>query len=187
MSAVGWRDNRYYYGRISRFFHWLMAILLLWQLAGMAAAGLFGRQPWVAFMVGTHKSIGTLLMALIVVRAIWGLINLSRRPPHERGAEQLVGLGHLLLYLLMILVPLLGLVMNWASGRELTVFGIELMAAGRADLSGLAELTASWHVWAGWTLGALIAGHIALALVWHTLIRRDATLSQMAGAPRQRR
>lgn len=183
MASIGWQDTRYYYGRVTRFFHWLVAALLLWQFAGMIAANLVGRLPWVSFMVGTHKSMGTVLMGLIVLRALWGLFNLSNRPPHDRGAEQMVAFGQLMLYLLMILVPLLGLTMNWASGKALSVLGLELFAPDREGVSGLAGLTATWHVWTAWTLGVLILGHIAMALIWHALIRRDDTLNMMAGSP----
>lgn len=182
VSSIAWQDTREYYGRITRLFHWLMAALLLWQFAGMIAANLVGRVPWVSFMVGTHKSTGTLLMLLIVLRSIWGLYNLSHRPPHDRGAELLVGFGQLLLYLLMILVPLLGLTMNWASGKSLEVLGVQLMGSGK-QMSGLARLTANWHVWMAWTLGVLIAGHVLLAVVWHGIIRRDNTLEKMATRP----
>lgn len=183
LSSIGWKDTRYYYGHVTRFFHWLVAALMLWQFAGMIASILVGDAPWVSFMVGTHKGMGTILMALIVLRALWGLCNLSNRPPHDRGAEQLVAFGQLLLYLLMILVPLLGLTMNWASGKALTVLGIELFAPDREGVSGLAGLTATWHVWTAWTLGVLILGHIAMALIWHTLVRRDGTLGMIAGSP----
>ncbi|WP_438764545.1 cytochrome b [Kushneria sp. TE3] len=182
MPSIAWRDTREYYGRISRLFHWLMAALLLWQFAGMIAANLVGRMPWVSFMVGSHKSIGFVLMLLVALRSTWGLYNLSNRPPHDRGAEMLVAFGQLLLYLLMIVVPLLGLTMNWASGKPLEVFGAQLMSGGR-EMSGLAELTARWHVWMAWTLGVLIAGHVLLAVVWHGLIRRDDTLGKMATRP----
>ncbi|WP_456269342.1 cytochrome b/b6 domain-containing protein [Kushneria sp. AK178] len=182
MPSIAWRDTREYYGRISRFFHWLMATLLLWQFAGMIAANLVGRMPWVSFMVGTHKSIGFVLMLLVALRSTWGLYNLSNRPPHDRGAEMLVAFGQLLLYLLMILVPLLGLTMNWASGKPLAVFGAQLTSGGR-EMAGLAELTAQWHVWMAWTLGVLIVGHVLLAVVWHGLIRRDDTLQKMATRP----
>ncbi len=38
------------------------------------------------------------------------------------------------------------------------------------------------HGLLGWTLLALIAGHVAMAL-WHGLVRRDATLRRMTRGP----
>ncbi|WP_392353746.1 hypothetical protein V8F63_14115 [Brevundimonas sp. LF-1] len=41
--------------------------------------------PITAFWVGTHKGIGVILLALIVLRALWGLYNMKTRPAHGGG------------------------------------------------------------------------------------------------------
>jgi len=33
----------------------------------------------------------------------------------------------------------------------------------------------------GWILALLVVGHIAMAVVWHRIIRRDDVLATMAG------
>ncbi|MFC0269575.1 cytochrome b [Kushneria aurantia] len=180
MAPLEWRDTRHYYGRITRSLHWLIAVLLAWQFIGMGLSGL----PGTGLVASTHKSMGVTLLVLIVLRALWGLSQLSHRPPHS-GAERLIGLGHLFLYALMLVVPALGVAMIWGSGRSLSVWGVELFgAASGARAGGLAGAAHEGHELLAWTLGVLILGHIALALLWHGLVRRDGTLSRMAGPPR---
>lgn len=43
------------------------------------------------------------------------------------------------------------------------------------------QALSEWHGELGWTLAALILGHIAMALIWHGLLKRDNTLQRMAG------
>ncbi len=98
-------DHDHGYGLVSRFFHWFMALLLLWQLISAALHFAFDEAPVTDFFFGFHFSNGVLLLCLALLRGIWGLLNLSRRPPHRRGIERLAALGHVLIYLLMIAVP----------------------------------------------------------------------------------
>lgn len=70
------------YGVVTRALHWVMAALFAWQFAGMIVKNIVGRSPLTAFLVGTHASVGTLLMLLLLVRGMWGLYNLGRRPAY---------------------------------------------------------------------------------------------------------
>lgn len=182
MTTMSWRDTRTHYGRISRWLHWVTGALLLWQLGGRVAQWLVGAEPWVQVMNSTHRSLGSALMVLLMLRALWGLYNLSRRPRHDAGLMLLAGFSHLLLYALMLLVPALGLLMTWASGQAFAPWHVPLFSAGESHAT-TAALAAQWHVWLGWSLVVLVIGHILMALVWHLLIRRDATLRRMIGPP----
>ena len=184
MSSFPWRDTPAYYGRISRWLHWGIGALLLWQLGGMAAKILWGHPQWVQAWLSTHQPLGTLLMGLIVLRALWALFNLRHRPAHVGKLAKIATLSHLLLYLLMLGIPALGLYMTWLGGQPFAPFGIPLFDGGSTQGPRMMQAR-QWHVWLGWTLLALIVCHAGMALLWHGLIRRDGTLSRIAG-PRRR-
>ena len=74
--ATQWRDDGFRYGAVTRGLHWVMALLLAWQFAGMAVKEIVGKAAITAFWVGTHKGIGVILLTLIVARALWGLYNI---------------------------------------------------------------------------------------------------------------
>ncbi len=176
-----WLDSPERYGRISRWLHWGMAVLFAWQFTGMGLRLLLGRTPVVSFFVGTHASVGLLLLVLVLLRGAWGLVHRRRRPPHEAGwIGRAAALGHGLLYALMLVVPLLALVRAYGSGRPFVWFNtLPLFAAGPKQEALMAPANAA-HGLLAWVLLALIVGHIAMVLV-HRWLWRDAITQRMIG------
>lgn len=156
-------DNKEYYGKVTRLFHWGMALLILWQFLTVGARVLMEDTAVEQFMWGTHKSLGVLLLLLIAARIAWALLNLSRRPP---SVNVLAGLGHIALYTLLLIVPALGLLRQYGSGRSFEPFGVPLFSGFEGKIEFLVEPGNLLHGSLGWTLLALIIGHIAMA-VWH--------------------
>lgn len=182
-AASVWLDTRGRFGRISRWMHWGMALLFLWQFTGMVLKELLGRTPLSAFFVGTHRDVGLLLFALLVARIVWGCYNLGRRPRHQAGVVgRLALLGHVALYGLMLVVPSLALLRQYGSGRPFAPFGIPLMGASEpvAWMRIPADLA---HGPLAWVLLAVIAGHVAMALV-HRFVWRDEVPARMIGRVR---
>lgn len=178
-----WLDTPQRYGRISRWLHWGMALLFAWQFVGMGLRLALGRTPLVSVFVGSHASVGLLLLVLVLLRGAWGLGQRARRPAHGEGLlGRAAVLGHRLLYLLMLLVPSLALLRLYGSGRAFAWFNQwPLFAAGpkQPALMAPAELA---HGPLAWLLLALIAGHVGM--VW--LHRRwgDGVPQRMIGRVR---
>lgn len=184
MARSPWLDTPQRYGRVSRILHWGMAALFAWQFAGMAVRILVGRHPVTAFMVGTHASLGFLLLVLVLLRAAWGLTQFRHRPRHAPGlVGRLATLGHLALYALMLAVPSLALLRAAGSGRGFAPFGIPLFPAfeGGAVAWMVAPANAA-HGLLAWTLLTLVAGHIVMALA-HRWLWQDDVLHRMAARP----
>jgi cytochrome b561 len=185
VAKTQWLDTPQRYGLISRALHWGMAALFIWQFTGMGVRILVGRHPVTAFMVGSHTGIGTLLMVLLLLRGAWGLANAQRRPPHGGGlVGRLARLGHLALYAMMFIVPCLGLLRAYGSGRAFSPFGIPLFPGFQGGpITWMTAPGNAAHGLLAWTLLALVAGHVAMVIV-HRLIWRDDVLNRMAGRPR---
>ena len=176
-----WIDDEYRYGRVTRLLHWAVAGLLAWQFAGMAVKLIVGRAPITAFWVGTHKSVGTILMVVILVRALWGLYNLSRRPGHGKGLLGLAAtVGHLVLYGLMLVVPALALLRQYGSGKALEVFGLTVIHKGGAEIGWMTAPANAAHGLLAWVLLAAIVGHIGMVLI-HRYVWNDGTTRRMIG------
>jgi len=177
-----WLDTPQRYGLVSRALHWGMAAVFAWQFTGMAVKILVGRHPVTAFMVGSHASVGTLLMLLVLLRGAWGLANTRRRPRHAPGPlGRLATAGHLLLYAMMLVVPSLALLRAAGSGRGLAFFGIPVFPPFEGGPVGwmVAPANAA-HGLLAWTLLALVAGHVLMVVV-HRWLWRDDVLQRMAG------
>lgn len=184
MARFQWFDSAARYGAISRALHWGMALLFAWQFAGMVVRLIVGRAPITAFMVGSHRPVGIILLVLAAFRLVWLLVNLRRRPPYDPTPTGWLALsGHVALYGLMLIVPTVGLLREYALGRRLDVWGIEIFAARPDRIEWILSAIGPWHGRMAWSLLALVTGHILMAMV-HRLIWRDDVLSRMAGRAR---
>src|SRR3546814_5658727 len=120
--------------------------------------------PYTAlFRSQSHVSLGVLLLVLVAVRALWALAGLRRRPPSGADAwGRLSRAGHAALYALMIGVPLIAMLRSYGRGKGLAVFGMPLLEASGREIASLIALGNALHGWLGWSLLALVAGHVAM-------------------------
>lgn len=168
------------YGALTRALHWGMAGLFAWQFAGALLHVFADKTPVERFIWTTHYSVGFTLWLLVLLRGAWGLANLRRRPPHagSPAMARAARVGHLALYALMIAVPSLAILRAVGGTRGFRVYGIELVAPRAEAIPGFSAPANALHGLLGWTLLALAAGHVAMAL-WHARVRRDPTLDHM--------
>jgi cytochrome b561 len=179
--AIVWRDTPAQYGLVTRLLHWGMALILLWQFTGMILRLLLGRTPLMAFWVGSHQSVGTVLLALILLRLGWAWLNRGRRPAPDRGpVGRAARLGHGLLYALLLVVPCLAFLRAFGNGRGYAFFGYPVVPRTGVRIEWMAAPADLLHGKLAWLLLALIVGHVVMALVHH-FAWRDGLLLRMAG------
>lgn len=169
-------DSKERYGRISRLFHWGMAVLIAWQFLKFFDRIADG-EHWIGqTLVPWHVSIGSLLLVLGVLRLIWAARQRHARPDQDPSIAILVKTGHGLLYAGMLLLPVTGLLTLLGKGYGWKVFGVQLIARGD-EISWMAAI-GSLHSPIAWSLLVLVAGHIAMALL-HQLVKQDGVLRRM--------
>ncbi len=177
-------DTDRLYGKVTRFLHWSIAILMLWQFAGMGLKLALGRHPLVAIFVGAHQKVGVVLFLLIVLRVVWALAMRGNRPGHGPGLLGLAArFGHLLLYAVMVIVPLAALLRAYGSDRVFAPFGFQIFPAQLPEIGWMVRLGEALHGEMAWLLLALIAGHVVMVGL-HEGMWRDGTLARMAGRRR---
>ncbi|AGI24508.1 putative type-b cytochrome [Pseudomonas sp. ATCC 13867] len=166
-----------------RVLHWVMAPLVLAMLLiglGMVASV----SPRHAELVAIHKPLGAALLVLVLLRIA---VRLTRRVPPlpddmpgwQRGAAHL---SHLALYGLLLAQPLVGWTMQSAGGYPVVLWGGFELPALVAPSVELHTLLRGAHSVLACVLLLTILLHLAAAL-FHGLIRRDAVLPSMTGAP----
>lgn len=156
------KDNTTRYGLVSRALHWGMALLILWQFLSAASHYFFEDTAIEAFFWPSHKPLGLLLLLLMGLRLLWALAQKSQRPP---SVSLWAKTGHVTLYLLLLLVPVLGLLRQYGSGRSFEPFGIPLFAGFEDDkIQWMLDAGSILHGELGWVLLLLIVGHILMAL-----------------------
>ncbi|UFN50380.1 cytochrome b [Roseomonas sp. OT10] len=180
-SPSALEDTPAAYGRVTRVLHWGMAVLLAWMFLTATARALFWDVPLVRSLWWTHASTGFLVFILALVRVSWAVANRHRRPPKDPSLlGRLATLGHGLLYTLMLVIPALGLLRAYGFGRGFAPFGLPLFPPLPERIPALMAPANAVHGLLGWCLLALVAGHVAMALV-HAFAWRDGLLARMAG------
>jgi len=113
------------WGLIAKIFHWLLAILLIWQIfTGINLHNMEFSPAKIGF-IGIHKIIGTFIFTIVVLRLVWKFFNskpnVSNLPKFHRYASSII---HTLLYVLVIWIPFQGTIMTQAGGFDVQLLGI---------------------------------------------------------------
>ncbi len=168
------------YTPLAKGLHWLMALLI----AGLLTLGLYMSDlplsPEKLRLYAWHKWAGVTVFALVWLRLAW---RLTHRPAELPASvpplmKRLASVGHALLYVLMIAIPLSGWLMSSAKGFQTVWFGVVPIP----DLIGrdreLGDALQWLHKGLNACLMLLLAGHIGAAL-WHHFVRQDDVLGRM--------
>jgi len=177
---MGMKNTSVSYGSVTKFFHWLIFLLILITIPLGYVMGDISDKVLRGQVINTHKLIGVLILVLVLLRALWALKNIKpvlpfQTPAWQRSAERCV---HLFLYLGLIVMPLSGLVGSVAAGRPPRIgkFSIELPIAQSKALSNFSFDYI--HIPLAIILILFISIHI-LAALYHHFIKRDDVLRRM--------
>ena len=166
------------YGSIAKFFHWLIVVLLL----AMLVFGYFLDDIPKAYQGVTyniHKLTGLTILALMILRAIWALMNVKPELPATDPSWQRSGarIVHLLLYFLVIAMPLAGWIGSSAGGKPPHLGEYKLLLP--VDQSKvLAEAAFDTHNMLAIVIITFLVLHI-LAALYHYFICKDNVLQRM--------
>ena len=168
------------YGGVARFFHWTVGGLVIFMLGlGLYMTSLTPG-PRMFGLFALHKSIGSVILALAVLRLSWKGLTAQpgREPDHAQWEVVLARIVHGFLYFAIIAMPLSGWIGSSAKNFHVSVFGLFTLP----DLTGPDPRLAAWcfrfHSIMAWTVLGALGLHIAGALK-HALLDRDQTLNRM--------
>jgi cytochrome b561 len=165
---------------LQRLLHWLMAACILAMLfigVGMVST----ITPKYLPLISTHKTLGVMLLTLVVIRLALRLYYGAPPLPADLPKPLKLGanLSHLALYGLMIVMPLLGLGMLWAADYPVVLYGGIQIPSLLPQSDGLHTLLWNSHFYLAFVFFALVLLHVAAGL-FHALIRRDGVFGAMA-------
>jgi len=174
------------FGLVSKFLHWLMALLLI----GLFAVGLYMTEldyydalyhtlPW------WHKSIGLLVVGLLLFRFVWNVTNPTPKAlsTHKSWEISLAHIIQKLFYLLMLLIGVTGYFISTAKGKGIeffTLFEVPAMpfTVSKAIEEDLVDSIGEVHEILAITLIVFAVLH-AMAALKHHFIDKDETLRRM--------
>lgn len=177
------RNSYERYGLVAITIHWLVAMVVIGLFAlGYWMVGLTYYDDWYKQAPDIHRSVGILLLMLMVLRVIWRLINITPKPlpSHKRWEVASAHAAHSLLYLMLFVAMASGYLISTADGSAIDVFGWFAVPSVTGQIKGLEDTAGTVHYWSTWAIVALAAVHAAGALKHHWL-DRDQTLRRMLG------
>lgn len=162
------------YSRISRVLHWIVAMLvfLTWPMGLMI--GFVKDEVKLDFYL-VHESLGFLILWVMLMRV--GARLYTPAPPIQGPAIERIAAHtvHGLIYIFLIIMPVSGFLATNAHGFPLQWFGLVPIWSPLGKSAQIAPFLSAIHEWSSWIVLGLFALHI-VAVIYHRLIRRDATL-----------
>jgi cytochrome b561 len=162
----------------SRILHWTMAAMVIAML--FIGIGMVSSVAEYHRLVSIHKPLGILILILVAIRLVNRLLNPP--PPLPDGMprwQRLAAIGsHVLLYVLMFAVPLVGWAMLSAARYPVVLYGPLQLPRIAPQSPALFAVLRETHTVLALLLFATFLAHLAAALM-HALIFRDDVFPSM--------
>jgi cytochrome b561 len=180
------RNTTEAWGAPAKLLHWTVATLVLVQIALGWAAVAWHLSPTKLDLFVLHKSTGMLILLLMLVRLFWRWINVTPFLPAgmqawERAAAQA---SHFILYLLLLLAPVTGWIINSATNIPFRMFWLIPIPAVADPDKALAETASRIHFGLFVLLVLVLVVHVAAALRHHYVVRDNVLARMLPGTGR---
>lgn len=162
---MSFKDNNDFYGGISRFNHWLSALIII----GMLAVGFYfndlprgdEKSYWLRLHIGT----GGLVFLFLLFRVFWRVIVKSPNPVDQQKSLQLISqIVHWLLLISVLIMAVSGPLLIWSRGADINVFGWFAIPTPIGEMHDLHEWMEEIHEIAAKVLFVTLLIHVAGAL-----------------------
>lgn len=166
------------HSRITRAFHWLIALAVVFQIP---LAYIMIDQPLSPEKLGNyalHKSVGLAIFAATALRLAWKLLQ---HAPVNTGHQfrRLAVTSHASLYGLTLMMPLVGWLGSSAANFPVSFFGWFTLPDLVAPSKELHDALKLAHRWMAYALVAIVSVHVGAALYHHWILRDDVLRSMV--------
>jgi cytochrome b561 len=175
------KDTPGAYGSVSRFNHWIGALLVLVLLGiGLYFEDL-PRGDARRFWRSLHISIGALAALFLLWRVWWrARANSPLALPQAPAMQKFSNIVHWLLLAGIVVMAVTGPLTIWSAGRGIAVFGLFSIPTPLAEWEALHEAMEEVHGFTADALIVLIGLHL-LGVLKHQFIDRDNIMARMMG------
>ncbi len=174
------------YGAVTRFLHWAIFVLFIYQYIGANLMTRIGSgKTLLGLTQGSyyngHKSIGLVLLLLALLRLAWRrLTPLPDWAPTLTPTERTIShRNETLLYGCMILMPISGYCFVMAGGYGINLFGLHELSNPIGKQEALAFFARVVHIVIAYATVVILSWHVGLGLKHH-LFDHDRFLDRMS-------
>lgn len=167
------------YDAFARAFHWSMALLIFYAAASILIAEELPRGDLRTFLSTSHRTVGAIVIVALIARVVWRLFHKPPPLPSTMTPMQkrMAHYGHLGLYLLMALVPIIGVGLTFRRGGTINFGFFDIVSPLVADREA-AKPIKEVHELLAFVLLGLVGVHVAAA-IWHQIVKRDNIMARM--------
>ncbi len=174
------RNSADRFGLVTKSLHWVTALLVLSAIP----MGLWIASAEVSLAIlpyfARHKTLGIMVLGLIIVRIIWHRFNPPPKPlSHGSIWQDALALWvHRAFYVLLVAMPLSGWIASSATGIDTVIFG-------RWTLPAIAPAAEAWEdagFWIHGVIGKLLITIIILhtgGALFRSFVKKDGTLARI--------
>jgi cytochrome b561 len=164
----------------ARTLHWVTAALVLFMLPLGLVIGQNWGGPLQDQLYDLHRSIGALIIPIILVRAVYRWSHPPLPLPDDIPALQRFAAEttHRVLYALLIVQPFVGWIGTSAYRAPIVVFGLFELPPIWPEDRAFSDQVLFLHGLIGLAIAVLLTAHIGGAL-YHRFVRRDGVLTRM--------
>ena len=173
------KNTHFTYGFVSKNFHWIMAVIILLNFTIGVFMGDLEKGPLRFFLFNFHKSLGILILVLIIVRLLWRISNLVPNPLSENNlVNKTAKFVHYFFYFILLVVTFSGWTYSSARGGPINVFGLFSVPALVEKNEEIGKIARNIHGISVYIFITFLALHI-LASLYHHFFLKDKTLKRM--------
>ena len=167
------------YGLISKNLHWILAVLFLLNFFLGFFMGELDRGPLRSSFFHFHKSMGILLLGLIILRLLWRIINTAPVPLSNNQIINIISkFVHHSFYLILLIVTFSGWIYSTARAGPVDVFGLFYMPAIIEKNDLIAQIAKDVHIYSVYIFIFFVIFHV-FASIYHHFFLKDKTLKRM--------
>jgi len=168
------------YGAVAQAFHWLVVAGITAQFIWAWRIDQTDSIRTQFALVNQHKSIGMTVLALVILRLAWRVINRTPAFPASMSIREkwAASIAHWLLYALILAMPLTGWIYSSAAGFGAEFFGLLDIPDFVAQSERLERVFGSIHEWIAKAILLVVTIHI-LAALRHQFVLKDGLLRRM--------
>lgn len=179
-------NTRFGYGAVSRFFHWLTAILIV--VTYVLSRGGPEQRVYAAssdFILRIHETLGMTVFALVLLRMVWRLADPSPEdPPMPEWMKVSAEIVHATLYALLIGIPVTAIAGAWLEGHAVTLFWIGEIGPMLPPAHALGQWISELHTLLATAILWVAGLHAAAALFHHFVLRDDVLVAMLPSVRR---
>ncbi len=173
------KDTEQHYGGVSRFNHWIGALIVIAMLAVGLYFGGLPRGDEKSYLRSLHVSFGGLLFLFLVFRVLWRVFSKSPQPaPQAKQLQLITKVVHWILLLCVLIMAVSGPWIVWSAGYGINVFDLFTIPTPIDRMQGLHKNLEVIHEYTAQVLLYTLILHV-LAVLKHQFFDKDNLLARM--------